>query len=87
MTDALGPPGGGASINKQGGDALAGSLAYSGAFGYAGQGGGYGTGGEGSSDAGYVVGGNAGADAGPGLAMGGDGGVDQTTIGDINIST
>ena len=89
MTDITGGTGGGATINKQGGDAYGVSGAYSGAFGGAGQyggGGGY-YGGSSSSSADDIVGGASAAAAGGVMAQGGAGGVDQTSIGDITINT
>ena len=78
-------PGDQAGINKQGGDALA----VSGAIGYASgigvQDGSYGSGGQGSAE-GNVFGAGAVAGARGAEAQAGAGGVDQTTIGDINIS-
>jgi len=86
MTDIPGGTGGGQNINKQGGDAYA----ISGAIGYASGGGvqdgSYGEGGQGGAE-GNVFGAGAGAYAGGAEAQGGAGGVDQTTIGDINISS
>jgi len=83
-----GEPGGtGQGINKRGGDAVGVSYSVGIGDGAAFQDGSYGSGGQGDASAGYVVGATAGAFAGPGLAKGGDGGVDQTTIGDINISS
>jgi len=86
MTDIPGGTGEGQNINKQGGDAFA----VSGALGYAGgvgvQDGSYGEGGQGSAE-GNVFGAGAVAGARGALAEGGAGGVDQTTIGDINISS
>lgn len=87
MVHVPGPPEGGADVHKQGGEALGGSLAYSGAFGCAEQGGGYGPFGEESCAAGHGAGGMAGAGAGTGEAWAGAGGTDQTSIGDISIST
>ncbi len=87
MTHVPGPPEGGAGVHKQGGDALGGSLAYSGAFGCAGQNGGYGAFGEETPDVGDGTGGMGGAGAGAGEAWAGAGGTDQTSIGDISIST
>jgi len=87
MTDIPGTPSGGSEINKQGGDAFAGSGALSGAFGDAYQDGSYSGGGEGSASAGYVVGASSHAGSGDAFAGAGSGGVDQTTIGDITINT
>jgi len=78
-------PGDQAGINKQGGDALAGSGAIGYAEGVAVQDGSYGQGAQGSAE-GEVFGAGARARAGGALAAGGEGGVDQTTIGDININ-
>jgi len=82
-----GEPGGtGQGINKQGGDAVGVSYSVGLSGGAAFQDGSYSEGGQGSASAGYVVGSSAGAFAGGAGAQGGAGGVDQTTIGDINIS-
>ena len=82
-----GEPGGtGQGVNKRGGDAVGVSYSVGIGEGAAFQDGSYGSGGQGEASAGYVVGGTAGAFAGPGEAVGGAGGVDQTTIGDININ-
>jgi hypothetical protein len=83
-----GEPGGtGQGVNKRGGDAVGVSYSVGIGEGAAFQDGSYSQGGQGSASAGYVAGGAAGAFAGPGMAQGGAGGVDQTTIGDINISS
>ena len=86
MTDIPGVSSGGQNINKQGGDALSVSGAGALSYGIGVQDGSYGEGGQGSASAGYVVGSSASAFADGAGAQGGAGGVDQTTIGDINIS-
>lgn len=88
LSGGLGNVGG--DINKQGGDAL--GVSYSGAMAHGhvdscGGGGSY-YGGDGSSaTSGDMMGAGAGAYAGPGIAQGGDGGTDNTSIGDITINT
>ncbi len=77
--------GDGTGIQKQGGDAFAGSGAYSSARGGAFQEGAYSEHGQGSVE-GYVMGAGSIADSGGAFAGAGDGGVDQTVIGDININ-
>lgn len=79
----------GLNVNKEGGDAMAGSMAVSGAFGEAeqcGGGGGY-LGGGSSASAGDMIGAGSIAATGGAMAGAGDGGNDQTSIGDITINT
>jgi len=85
MTDMPGTPSDGQNVNKQGGDAYAISGAGALSYGVGVQDGSYGQGGQGSSQ-GDVFGAGAAAGAGGAMAAGGAGGVDQTTIGDININ-
>ncbi|MFH1491225.1 MAG: hypothetical protein ABII06_20140 [Pseudomonadota bacterium] len=85
MADIPGIPGGGANIKKQGGDAMGGSIAYSGALGGAYQDGSHS--GYGSAEAGAILGAESHGHAGDATVTGGAGGTDQTTIGDITINT
>lgn len=84
----------GLNVNKQGGDALAGSgaMSYAGGEAESSGGGSYSYwGGEGdgggSASAGDMMGAGSIASSGGAGAFGGDGGTDQTSIGDITINT
>ncbi len=85
MTEFFSSQGEGQNVQKQGGDAFAGSGAYSSARGGAFQEGAYSEYGSGSVEGGAMGAGSI-ADAGFAGARAGDGGVDQTAIGDININ-